>query len=217
MATRGAPAGAQQQQAPAATNFTAQGVYTETSQKAWNNKVLYNWKINGEWYGVGDREPDGIYEGDTISFEFKNGKMKDDGSFYKNLIGKSVQVVAAGAAPAQAAPVGNTAAPAQAAYTPASGGADDRQKNIVMQSSMRTAAQLLGAAITSGNLTLPANAKSGAKKTAGYDAMVLAFGKLTDDIYLKAMNIDGYVTQDEAIIDSMDDDDMGDFDDDLPN
>jgi len=47
--------------------------------------------------------------------------------------------------------------------------------------------------------------------------MTLAFGKLTDDIYLKAMNIDGYVTQDEAIIDSMDDDDMGDFDDDLPN
>lgn len=219
MAQRGAAPQAGVAAAAAPQSFDVTGVYTETKEIAWSGKVLYNWKVAGDWYGVGDREPDGIYEGDTISFTFKNGKMKDDGTFYKNMIAKTVKVSAAGEVPAvataqaAAASVGGSVgyiAPATAVSP------DARQKNIVMQSSMRTAGQLIGAAIQSGNLTLPANAKSGKKKDAGFDAMVLAFEKLTDSIYLKAMNIDGYITQDEGIIDSIDDADMGDFDDDLP-
>jgi len=189
------PAGAQ--------SFSASGVLSEIKTMTFGNKTLYTYVVDGTWYGAGDKDIADVYVGDTIAFDWKNGKAnpKKPGEFYKNLIPNSVTVTqeGAGAAPAAA---GDTIAPATTA-APAQG---DIQKMIVMQAMSKAGTQLLGDAIACGALKLPNKDKLGA---------LLGFAdRIIDHLYLKSITTELHPTLDGDLVDSLDDDDNGFTDDD---
>lgn len=188
-----------------ATTGVAEGVLEQVTTRPYGNKTLYNYKVGDAWYGIGDTEPDGVYEGDTIKFDYKQGKHNPKGGFYLNAIKGSFVVL-------QEAPVAEAAPSTGAAITPAvHQDPDDRTRSIIMQASMKVAAQLLSGAVGGEKPVLKIPAKGAEDTLMGF------FDRTADHIYLKILDTGNYPTLDGQVIDSIDDDfddeDVGEFDD----
>jgi len=177
----------------------AEGVLEGISTKDWNNKVMTNIKVDGDWYGLGSGKiPEDILEGDIIAFDYtvnsKNGKE------YKNAVAKTLELIEEGP--------GEDAKPAVKTGGSSYNKSDDTHKSILRQVAYKVAGQGIVAAIVGDKL------KIGAKNQ--YDVIMDHIHNAADDIYLRLVNSDGYPTLESQIVDSIDDDDdddLGDFDD----
>lgn len=131
--------------------------------------TAYNFVVveNGQdvWYGHGFAPPK-FQEGDTVSFEWtQNGN-------FKNVLPRTVRVVA-GEPASSPAPQQSQSAP------PARGGFGNNQLAIQYQASRNSAIAVVEAAIRSDSLPLPA------KKGDRYDALLALVDDLTNQFHIK--------------------------------
>lgn len=178
--------------APKKEYFEGDGVVTKIDFFTWNNKDLYNITVDGTKYGIGEGEPEDVYEGDTIEFDwYESTKVDKQGNPYRNMVRKSINVTKEGTG--------------QTANSGSSASYDDTQNSIVMQACFKAAGELIGSAIGGGQLKIPAKSQ--------YDTIMQYFFDAADAMYLKVKDSDNFPTAEGTIVDSIDDDD--DFDDDV--
>ena len=121
---------------------------------------LFSFKLNGEWYGCGFKNPE-IKEGDNIAFSYEEGQWGKE---------CNVNSITKGAAQAAEAGTGSVARP------------DARQESIVYQSSRKDAINVLALAAERELIKLP--------KSGGYDALLGMVDDLTLDFARKAIKPD---------------------------
>lgn len=135
-----------------------------------NERGISSILVNGTWYGT-YKTPHSDKEGSTVEFEAsQNGK-------YWNA--KDVVVVAAAAAPASGG-----------GGTTMSG--DARQQSIVLQSSYKTAGEVLCGILAAGAVSLPT------KKGDQYDAVLGLLDEIALRLYRNCINASEFVEGDEA-------------------
>lgn len=135
-----------------AVKGTVQQVKDKTTQYG----VMYDVRVDGKWYGAGKNHP-GVVAGDMVEFVAKaNGNFSNVQGGINKIEGETVNV-------SRGTVATPAAAPAYVAPQKYSGGNDDRQSSIILQSSRKDALEFLQVLIAAGALPMSDSTAAKAK------------------------------------------------------